>query len=781
MKYLSHFFFLFNLFLFITFLTFGNLRAGDIVITGQLISESTGKPVAYANVLIKETGEGIASSSDGKFHLKVMSFPVNLQISHVGFEELILTVSTPELGIIYLTPKTIIGEEVLVLATRAIEGETPVAFSTLTEEDIKAYYTVEDVPMVLSMEPGVYAYSESGNGTGYSYVSIRGFDQSRIAVMLDNVPLNDNESHQVYWVDHGDILSDAKDVQIQRGIGNSLYGSAAFGGSINVITKIFSEKPTLSASVGSGSYNTTKLRLKVCSGKLLGKNLSFTSRISQIKSQGYRDHHASKQKALFFGLEHRGKKITNQFRTLIGYENTQLAWDGIYADDINDRKKRREGYKAYTDDFLQQIYSLNTQYRFGENFYLNNVTYLVKGKGYYKNFVMGKDFYSYSLDIYDQYSDSVEQELSTDMLRRRWIVNAYYGIIPTLTWIKSPFRIDIGGEIRSYTGDHFGEVTDFSDSALASIMDNRWYEYYRYVGEKTSATIFAHLSYKPTNWLRLIGDLQYQFHHWTLDQEKIGHAVGHKISADWKFLNPRMGTIFSLTDNLSIFVNYGKAQKEPADDQIINADDVWSEPRMAAAEIIQDYEMGWNYRTDKLSTNLNIYRIDYKNEQLKNIDIEQEGEYDYYSADATIHQGIEFALNYYISSKLTINLNGSLSEHKFTKGLTEKSLIPNVPSTLINGSIRVKPFNRLNIFSNFRYVGKQFIDMINICKIDPFLLLDVGARYKYSGIEVSIKINNLLDRLYSTYGYSWYDGNIHHAYYWPGATRNCFFTLSYSL
>ena len=88
--------------------------------------------------------------------------------------------------------------------------------------------------MVLSTEPGVWAYSESGNGTGYSYASIRGFDQSRIAVLFDGVPMNDNESHQVYWVDHGDLLADTKDIQIQRGIGTSLYGSSSFGGSINV-------------------------------------------------------------------------------------------------------------------------------------------------------------------------------------------------------------------------------------------------------------------------------------------------------------------------------------------------------------------------------------------------------------------------------------------------------------------------------------------------------------------------------------------------------------------
>jgi len=130
---------------------------------------------------------------------------------------------------ILMVPTVLEGEEVTVNATRAIAGVTPVSFSNLTSQEIETRYTVEDIPMVLASEPGVWAYSESGNGTGYSYVSIRGFDQSKIGVMVDGVPLNDNESHQVYWVDHGDLLADAKDVQIQRGIGNSLYGSSAFG------------------------------------------------------------------------------------------------------------------------------------------------------------------------------------------------------------------------------------------------------------------------------------------------------------------------------------------------------------------------------------------------------------------------------------------------------------------------------------------------------------------------------------------------------------------------
>ena len=124
---------------------------------------------------------------------------------------------------------------------------------------------------------------------------------------------------------------------------------------------------------GSGNWNTSKYRFRYRSGNDLGENLSLVARISQIESDGYRDNHNSKQKGMFFGLEHRGKKITNQFRSLIGYENTQLLWDGIYMADIKNRTKRRSGYKAYTDDFLQQIYSLNTQTKFKDNLYLLNL------------------------------------------------------------------------------------------------------------------------------------------------------------------------------------------------------------------------------------------------------------------------------------------------------------------------------------------------------------------------------------------------------------------------
>ncbi|MBU1873130.1 TonB-dependent receptor [bacterium] len=768
----------FLIFLF-PFFIFKSVFATDYVISGKLLSIETGKPVEYANILLT-TGEGTYSGETGDFQVKSEKLPVKVTISHIAFRDTSFIVYNSSIGNIYLRAEVIAGEEVFVTATRAVKGKSPVAFSTLSNEEIKARYTVEDVPMILAMEPGVYSYSESGNGTGYSYIQIRGFDQSRIAVMMNNVPLNDNESHQVYWVDHGDVLSDAEDVQIQRGIGNSLYGTSAFGGSVNVITSIGSDKPELSLNVGAGSYNTSKIHLKATSGALFDKRVKMSARLSQIKSEGYRDFHDTVQKSGAFGVEYDGKNFTHQFRALVGYENSHLMWDGVSADNIDDREKRRAGYQSYLDDFLQQVYSLNSSWRISDRLHFCNVAYLVKGSGYYEVFKEGCDIYSYNLDVNDQYSDSLEMEMKTDLLRRKWIVNNYFGIIPTLTYIRDKYRLDIGGEIRSYTGDHFGEIADFSDPDLSSLISEDWYQYYNYIGEKLITTGFAHFAFEPLKKLKLIADLQYQYIHWNMDQKKIGHAVGYQLDAKWNFLNPRLGAIYSFSDELFVFANYGKAQREPADDQIIEADDVWNAPQKASAELIHDYELGGRYRIRQLEIDLNLYRINYKNEQLKNIDIEQEGEYDYYQAGKTLHQGLEIEFGYQASKYWSLNLNSSIGEHIFSTGDLKGNTIPNVPCVLFNGSLTVKPVNHLSVFLTSRYVGKQTIDNENIGANPDYWLYDGGFRISFRHLELSVKVNNIFDTLYSTFGYG-YEWDGYWAYYWPGATRNVFVSVSVKL
>src|SRR5262249_40379632 len=121
--------------------------------------------------------------------------------------------------------------EVVVSTTRPGD-RTPVARSTLTRTEIRRVNWGQDTPMALATLPGAYAYSDAGNGIGYSYLSLRGFPQRRISVLVNGVPLNDPETHEVYWIDHPDLLSSTKEAQVQRGVGAALYGAASVGGAV---------------------------------------------------------------------------------------------------------------------------------------------------------------------------------------------------------------------------------------------------------------------------------------------------------------------------------------------------------------------------------------------------------------------------------------------------------------------------------------------------------------------------------------------------------------------
>ena len=767
---------LLTIFFYLTFLT-----AQSFQVSGLVTDSQSKLPISDVNVFSKDTGT--STDNYGKFTFYVENDD-SISFSHIGYQSIKLKIS--ENMKIFLQPSSLIGNSVNVSAYRAISGLTPVSFSTLTQQEINLKYSAQDIPMVLASEPGVWAYSESGNGTGYSYATIRGFDQSRIAVLLDGVPLNDNESHQVYWVDHGDLLADTKDIQIQRGIGTSLYGSSSFGGSINVRTQIQSKSRNIEFSQGLGSYNTSKTRLKYESGKDFGENISLVMRASSIGSDSYRKYHGSEQRGMFFGLEHRGSKIKNQFRALVGYENTQLSWDGVAGflsgekqSDINDRTKRRDGYRAYTDDFLQQIYSVNSTAKISDKVSFRNVAYLVVGSGYYEVFKSDQDFYSYNLDIENVMSDQLEQSKSTDLLRRKWIENNYYGIVPMVTISSKDYRLDVGGEVRFYSGDHFGEASQFSDPSLSTRFNDQWYRYYQYFGNKNILTAFTRLIWAPSNQPFAVSiDLQNQNIDWDLDQKKIGHAAGHQLTANWSFLNPRIGLVWQISDSLSWFVNTGKAQKEPADNQIIAADDMFSTPIMAANEVITDLELGMNFTFNNGYAKINGYKMLYLNEQLKNINLSQEGEYSYYSADSTTHSGFEYESKLYIDSKTILGINGAIQMNVFNNG----NFIPNTPSSMMNVSLSHDFSKNLLLFAHYRKIGGMYIDNINAEDgyINSFGVFDLGTNISRGKFKVSLKINNVFNKLYSTYGYS-YDYNGYNAYYWPGAERNTFINVSYKL
>ena len=824
MKHLSHFFFLFNLFLFITFLTFGNLRAGDFVITGQLISESTGKPVAYANVLIKENGEGIASSSTGKFSLKSSTLPVTLQISHIAYRTKTIKVTNPDLSIIYLVSTVLTGEEVLVFSSRAVEGKTPVAFSTLDREEIERSYTHQDVPMVLSELPGVYSYSDAGNGVGYSYLKIRGFQQDRIGVMINGIPLNDPEAHAVYWVDHGDILAATGDIQLQRGVGNSLYGASVFGGTVNLATNFHSVRPGFAIAAGYGNYTESgldlpskKLSLSYVGNLWKEKVITLYTRFSNLSSDGYRKGSGTEQNSFHAGIEKSTEKSLTRIEGIFGDENTAFSWEGvipIYGYDLKDRKDRRYNYYAdpdYNGDrgdankdvFKQSILSVQHSRKIMDGLF-SFTLYDVNGDGYYEQFKGGRDVVEYNLTgIVPDTLDEV------DLIRKKWLKNGYSGLVYQYSYPFSFGSITFGGDARFYKSKHFGKVVElFGDWSLSGD-----HKYYFDRSKKNSFSFYLHSYLNITEQLGIMADIRYLGHRYDFDQDIIGaFKEGYNFKLKYDFIDPHFGINYKVNDKVNLFGNVSTAHREPTDGDLYDHDDPEDIPKvdnmtakyakpLVDEEFLVDYETGLKFNLNYLKGQLNLYRMDFRNELIP-------VEYRYYDADEvlhanageTIHQGVEFEFQSQPLKWLRLQGNFTYSDNRFRDfhadsigwsgwgGIADYSdkIIPAFPAIQTKGKI-IANFGGSEVWLQLSYIGKQYIDFANTedAAIDAYTVVNVGSKVNLPAFglvksQLNFRINNLFDTLYETFGYNYYDGWPPYQVdsYWPAATRNYYIMLT---
>ena len=175
-----------------------------------------------------------------------------------------------------------VSDAVIISAVRATQN-TPTTFTMISKEEINRRNLAQDLPYMLAHEPSVVATSDAGAGVGYTGLRIRGSDITRINVTINGIPLNDPESHAVYWVDIPDFASSVNSLQLQRGVGSSTNGAGAFGASMNLETNSFQAEPFGIVSVGAGSFNTWKTSFQAGTG-LIKDHWYFEGRGSAIGS-----------------------------------------------------------------------------------------------------------------------------------------------------------------------------------------------------------------------------------------------------------------------------------------------------------------------------------------------------------------------------------------------------------------------------------------------------------------------------------------------------------------
>ena len=207
-------------------------------LTGNVIDKENHEALIGAHISVKELELVTVSDEFGNFKFEnIQKGGYTIEATYVGFKiyETTVNINKDSKVKIAMIMDSMIEDEIIVSASR-IGEKTPLTYSEVTSKELKKSNQGADLPFLLQNTPSVIVTSDAGAGVGYTSMRVRGSDLTRINVTLNGVPINDAESNLVYFVDLPDLASSVDNIQIQRGVGNSSNGAAAFGASINIKT-----------------------------------------------------------------------------------------------------------------------------------------------------------------------------------------------------------------------------------------------------------------------------------------------------------------------------------------------------------------------------------------------------------------------------------------------------------------------------------------------------------------------------------------------------------------
>jgi iron complex outermembrane receptor protein len=642
-----------------------------------------------------------------------------------------------------------------VSAIRADE-DVPVTKTDITREELEARYHGQDLPLLMRDAPSISAYSESGvGGAGYSYITLRGISPSRINFTLDGVPLADSEDMTTYFADFPDLARSLQSIQIQRGVGTSTFGSASFGGSVNLESIDVASTQQIDATLGLGSFGNRQVSIGYHSG-MLPRDFAFYTRLSYLQNEGFRHNSAMEQRNLFFS----GTKVAGnalfKLSGFSGHEKQQLSFyatdEATLKDDPRSNPLRPEERDAFGYDLaqLQYIRPLDS------NADMTASVYYQRGYGWYR--------------LYD---------FGTDVLAQYGLDGMLMGSILTYSRAYGNVTTNYGVHVNRFKRDHTRDALGSRD--------------YANYGTKGEANAFAKVQYDAGSW-SLYGDAQVRHANFEYHGDQDLDAI------DWTFFNPKIGARYALGANASVYASAGYTTREPARNDMFFGEDNPTLPydlRAVRPERVMDFEAGWSFRRANVDFAANVYAMEFRNEIALTGELSEIGLPLRRNVDRSHRRGIELEATWRVRPQLRLQTSANFSSNQIeewtqvfdvyddagnwidTRSVRYANVEPLLtPSVLLNQSITYTPDQRLLIGATGRYVGESYLDNTNGLEAPSFFLLDMTASYAVTPrMRLTLQVNNALgaDRVYpSGYSYLYYTGDVQSgtAYYYPQATRN---------
>ncbi|WP_313214608.1 TonB-dependent receptor plug domain-containing protein [Soonwooa sp.] len=654
------------------------------------------------------------------------------------------------------------------------------------KKDLDAKNLGQDLPILLKNQTSVISTSDAGNGVGYTGFRIRGVAGTSINVMMNGIPYNDSESQGTFFVNVPDLTSSASQIVIQRGVGTSTNGAAAFGASVNIVSKDPEKEFYVKTDDSYGSFNTYKYSAEIGSGKLWKDRLSLMGRYTKIHSDGYIDRAFSDLNSYSFAALFEEDKTRIRLMAFGGKEKTYQAWNGIDKSMYEmDRRYNYSGaiydangesitgfYDNETDNYRQNHYQLLWEQTFNDHWNLETTLHYTKGKGFYENYKQEAKFSKYNLPNIFVEGSEIKR---SDFIRKKWLDNDFYGAVSTLYGKYENADINIGVVANQYYGRHFGNV---SGVFFPEINEH---EYYRNRTVKNEISGFVKGLYR-INDFELFGDLQLR--NVTYDAKNIQQGDGESfdLNKKWTFFNPKAGVNYRINGG-KLFLSYAIANREP------NRADLQENPN-TKNEFLQDWELGLEKQFGSvLSFSANLYYMQYKNQLVLSGVINDVGNFIRQNVDKSYRAGIELGALANVSKDFRVNANLSLSKNKIKEVNASKEdaiiIIKDAetsfsPSIIGNLGLQYNFGDAFTIGLTNQYVGKQYLNNTQNenYRIKDYFLTDFNAKFTLqlprTTAEFKLLVNNVFDQKYINNGFVYGDT----PYYYAQAGVNFMFGIS---
>ncbi|WP_339336692.1 MULTISPECIES: TonB-dependent receptor [unclassified Croceitalea] len=659
-----------------------------------------------------------------------------------------------------LQGKKVVLDEVFVSAVR-VTNAVPVTFSNLTKEDIKPRNLGQDIPILMNFLPSVVTTSDAGAGVGYTGIRVRGSDATRVNVTINGIPYNDAESQGTFWVNMPDFASSTESLQLQRGVGTSTNGAGAFGASLNLLTDGFSEDAYGQISSSFGSFNTLRNNIKFSTG-LLNDHIEISGRLSRITSDGYIDRAASELDSYFLQGAYKDDNTLIKALLFGGHEITYQAWYGIDAATLEtDRTFNPSGiytdengvtqfYENEVDNYKQDHFQLLWNEQLSDFWSTNIALHYTRGRGFFEQFREDDDFATYG---FEPLTVNGEEVNTTDLIRRRWLDNDFYGTVFSANYQKDKLDLIIGGGWNTYKGDHFGEVI------WARFASNSEYRdlYYDDNSTKTDFNVYTKANYKLNDKWSLYGDLQYR----TVGYEANGEDTGI-VDDTFNFFNPKAGITYDLNKSNNFYLSYAVANREPNRNDYENGN-----PK---PEKLNDFELGWRYVSPDVQVSTNLYYMNYKDQLVLTGELNDVGAPLRANVGDSYRLGLEIDANIRLSNVFRITPNIALSTNKNQDFVFQRDgVLQNLgntniaysPNVIIGNMFTYAPVQEFQIALLSKYVGKQYMGNIDSegSVLDAYSQTDLNLQYELScngflkSIVFSGLVNNILNAEFESNGY----------------------------